>query len=292
MDMDMDIDIAKRVSELLTEYAPKSHEVTANGLRDLWLKFEPKSMDVIKSEQRQQQETIGIPVPVLKTISKSIAKVARKSVGDFIPLSQLLWERYGREGRVVALPVLGAMELTDPETIIPLLMNLCRDCFTWEDCDRLAMDALEPIVRKEPGKWLEAMVPWLEDENKWLRRAGVTVVGRLAMKHPAYTARCLKLTERLLWDEDMDVKRAVSFAIRISVRGDVEPVYEFMKRHIPPENTSATWVLCDVIRSMGKAFLGEFVPLLPLYEKWAAIPTLNAKDRKSIESAIKTLQKA
>lgn len=171
--MSMNIDIAKHVSELLTDYDPQSPDATADGLRDLWLKFEPKSIDVIKSEQRQQQETIGIPVPVLKTISKTIAKVARKRVGDFIPLSRLLWERYGREGRVVALPVLGAMELTDPETIIPLLMNLCRDCLTWEDCDRLAMDALEPIVRKEPENWLEAMVPWLEDENKWLRRAGL-----------------------------------------------------------------------------------------------------------------------
>jgi 3-methyladenine DNA glycosylase AlkD len=288
----MDIDIAKHISDLLANYDPKSPAVTADGLRDLWLKFEPKSIDVIKAEQRQHQETIGIPVPVLKTISKTIAKVARKHVEDFIPLSRLLWERYGREGRVVALPVLGAMELTAPETIIPLLMILCRDCLTWEDCDRLAMDALEPIVRKEPEKWLDAMVPWLEDENKWLRRAGVTVIGHLALKHPAYTARCLKLTAGLLWDEDMDVKRAVSFAIRLSVRGEIGPVYEFVKQHVPPENPAAAWVMCDVIRSMGKVFLAEFVPLLPLYEGWAANPTLNTKDRKSVESAIKTLQRA
>ena len=286
----MDIDIPKHVSELLTDYDPKSPKFTADSLRDLWLKFEPKSIDVIKAEQRQQQETVGIPVPILKAISKTIAKIARKRVADFIPLSRLLWERYGREGRVVTLPVLGAMELTDPETIVPLLMTLCRDCLTWEDCDRLAMDALEPIVRKEPEKWLESMVPWLEDENKWLRRAGVTVIGRLAMKHPTYTARCLELTEQLLYDEDMDVKRAVSFAIRLSVRGEVESVFEFMKQHVPPENSVATWVLCDVIRSMGKAFLAEFVPLSPLYEQWTASSARNAKDRKSVESAIKILQ--
>jgi len=285
----MGIDITKRVSELLAEYNSETPKTTANGLRDLWLKFEPKSIDVIKSEQRQQQETVGIPVPVLKGISKTISKVARKRVAEFIPLARLLWEQYGREGRVVALPIFGAMELTDPETIVPILMELCRECVTWEDCDRLAMDALEPIVRKEPEKWLDTMLPWLEDENKWLRRASVTVIGRLAMKHPAYTTRCLRLTEQLLWDEDMDVKRSVSFAIRLSVRGEVKPVYEFMKRHVPPENPAATWVLCDVIRSMAKAFLNKFVPLLPLYEGWAN-STLNAKDRKSIESAIKTLQ--
>lgn len=286
----MDIDITKYVSQLLAEYDPKSPEFTADSLQSLWLKFEPKSIEGIKAEQRQQQETIGIPVPVLKEISKNIARVARKDVTGFIPLSQLLWERYGREGRVVALPVLGAMELADPDSILPLLMILCRDCITWEDCDRLAMDALEPIVRKQPDKWLETLDPWLEDENKWLRRAGVTVIGRLAMKHPVYTKRCLELTERLLWDEEMDVKRAVSFAVRLSVRGELEPVLDFMERNVPPENPAATWVLCDVIRSMGKAFLPNFTQLSPKYEKWLANPSINARDRKSIQSAIRTLE--
>ncbi len=288
----MDIDITKYVSQLLADYDPESPEITADSLRSLWLKFEPKSIEGIKAEQRQQQETIGIPIPVLKKISKNIARAARRRVTDFIPLSQLLWERYGREGRVVALPVLGAMELTDPDTILPLLRILCRDCLTWEDCDRLAMDALEPIVRKRPDKWLGSIEPWLEDENKWLRRAGVTVIGRLAMKHPSYTKRCLDLTEGLLWDEDMDVKRAVSFAIRISVRGELEPVREFMMGHVPPEDPAATWVLCDVIRSMGKAFLPSFTILSPKYEQWLSDPSINARDRKSIQSAIRTLDKA
>lgn len=236
----MEIDITKHVSQLLAEYDPKSPETTADALRSLWVKFEPKSIEGIKAEQRQLQETVGIPIPVLKVISKQIAKIARKRVADFIPLSRLLWEHYGREGRVVALPVLGAMEMADPDTILPLLMLLCRSCFTWEDCDRLAMDALEPIVRKQTDKWLTSVEPWLEDDNKWLRRAGITVVGRLAMKHPAFTRRCLGLTEKLLWDEDLDVKRAVSFAIRISVRGELEPVLEFMQRNIPPEDPAAT----------------------------------------------------
>jgi hypothetical protein len=41
---------------------------------------------------------------------------------------------------------------------------------------------------------------------------------------------------------------------------------------------------------MTKKFLPEFVSLLPLYEQWAADPTLSAKDRRSVESAVKTLR--
>jgi 3-methyladenine DNA glycosylase AlkD len=184
------------------------------------------------------------------------------------------------------------MELIDPETVIPVLKQLCQTCLTWEDADQLAMNGLEPIVRKEPDDWLAAIEPWLLDENKWVRRAGVTVVARLPMKHPAYTSRCLDLVEVLLLDEETDVKRAVSFAIRLSARGDVVPVRDFLACQVPPTDRAATWVLCDAIRSMAKKLLPEFLRLLPHYEYWATDPDLSSKDRRSVESALSALRKA
>ncbi|MBN1579154.1 MAG: DNA alkylation repair protein [Anaerolineae bacterium] len=286
----MSNDIAGQVSRIVTAYEPASPHVAADELRALWLQFEPKSIEVIKAEQRKEQETVGIPVPILQSIGKEIARVARKRVTDFVPLARLLWEAYGREGRVVTVTFLGPMELSDPETIVPLAMDLCRTCITWEDADQLAMRALEPIVRQNPERWLAAMEPWLLDENKWVRRAGVTVAGRLAMKHPALTRRCLELAERLLFDEEQDVKRAVSFAIRLAARGEIAPVRDLLVRHVPPNNASATWVLCDVIRSMAKTLLPEFASLLPAFEAWADGPSLKAADRRSVESAAKVLR--
>jgi 3-methyladenine DNA glycosylase AlkD len=286
----MKVAITDQVDPILAAYDQTAPGATAGALRDLWLQFEPKSMAGIKAKQREQQETVGVPVPVLRSIGKEVGKVARKRVDDFVPLARLLWDDYGREGRVVTVVFLGAMELADPETIVPLVMEMCRTCITWEDADQIAMRALEPIVRKKPEQWLSAVEPWLADENKWVRRVGVIVVGRLPMKHPAYATRCLELIEPLLPDEDVDVKKAVSFAIRLIARGETAPVRDFLARHVPPENPAATWVLCDAVRSMTKKFLPEFVPLLPLYEQWVADPALRAKDRRSVESAVKTLR--
>ena len=281
-----------QLEAILLNYDVTVPEATADNLRDLWLQFEPKSMAGIKAELRKQQETVGIPVPVLKSIGKGIGKNARRRVDDFLPLVQLLWNEYGREGRVVAVIPLGAMELVDPERIVPLLRDMCRTCLTWEDADRFAMDALEPIVRKKPEDWLHAVEPWLEDESKWVRRASVTVVGRLPMKRPEYAAHALVLIERLLHDDETDVKKAVSFAIRLAARGDTSAVHAFLSRHVPAEDPAATWVLCDAVRSMTKSYLPEFSDLLPLYEEWGADQSLSAKDRRSIESAIKVLKKA
>lgn len=285
-------DIRKEVSSILAAYDPAAPEGTASRLRHFWLGFEPKSTAGIKAEQRVQQEKAGTPVPVLRAIGLEIGKPARKRVVDFIPLCRLLWEAYGREGRVVSVHALGKMELAEPERIVPLLLELCPSCLTWEDADQLAMRALEPIVRKDPDTWLPALEPWLADENKWVRRTGITVAGRLPMKHPAYTGQSLEMAERLLFDEETDVKRAVSFAIRLSARGSVDQTRDFLARHVPPDDPAATWVLCDAIRSMTKSVLPELASLLPLYEGWAADLALSAKDRRSVESAVKTLQKA
>ena len=282
---------AEQTAKILTAYDPGNPKDTADKLRSLWLQHDPKSIEVIKASLREQQETVGIPVPILKSIGKEIGKAAQKRVDAYLPLSQMLWNEYGREGRVVASIPLGAMELSAPEKVVPILKELCRTCLTWEDADRLAMDALEPIVRKKPAVWLSAMEPWLDDENKWVRRAGVTVIGRLPLKQPDYARPCLEMIERLLDDEEEEVKKAVSFAIRLVVRGEVRPVHELLKKYIPPENPAATWVLCDVIRSMAKSFLPEFVDLLPIFEAWKAIESVTSKERVSIQSAIKTLQK-
>ena len=286
----MSDEICSHVQSILVDYNPDSPALTADALRSYWLTFDSKSIAGIKAEQRELQETIGIPVPVLQSIGKEIAKSAKKQIDVYIPLTRLLWDSYGREGRMVAVYLWGAMELVDPQKILPIILDACRTCLTWEDADQLAMRALEPIVRKGPETWLPALEPWLTDESKWVRRAGVTVIGRLPMKHAAYTARCLNLTGRLLNDEELDVKRAVSFAIRISTRGEISETRIFVEKHIPPANPAATWVLCDVIRSMTKSFLPEFASLLPKYQQWANDPNLSSQDRRSVESAVKVLQ--
>jgi 3-methyladenine DNA glycosylase AlkD len=152
------------------------------------------------------------------------------------------------------------------------------------------MRALEPMVRAEPERWLSELKSWLNDENKWVQRAGVTVVGRLPMKHPALTQDCLDLIPPLLNNPDKDVQKGVSFAIRLCARGEIPPVVRFLKNQVPPQDPAATWVLCDVIRSMTKRFLPEFKTLRKNYQSWAEDPQMSSQNLKSINSALKVLQ--
>lgn len=287
----MNNDAAEKVASILSSYTSIDPDGIAQALRTYWLEFEPnQGVELIKADVRANYEAVGIPIPVLQVIGKEIAKAARRDLQGYLPLAQKLWDSYGREGRVVALIIFGAMVPVEPERLVPLLKELCKGCLSWEDADRLAMDAVEPIVRKYPDLWLGEIATWLTDENKWVRRASITIIGRLPMKHPAHVQQCLAYAEQLLLDTELDVKRAVSFAIRMCAKVNSRLAYDFLEKQLEAPNAAAVWVLCDVIKSMDRKITSTFSPLLPGYERWSASSEISAKDRRSLESAIKVLQ--
>ena len=160
----------------------------------------------------------------------------------------------------------------------------------WEDCDQLAMRALEPVLRKDPENWLERLGSWVGDENKWVRRAAIIAIGRLPMKQPDYTARCVELLGPALGDPDTDVKRGLSFALRLCARGETAPVNAFVRAHRAVTDADSLWVLCDLMRSMTRILLPDFGELLPIYQDW--LETAEPKARCSVAGAIRVLEGA
>lgn len=272
----------------------------ADALRDLWLQAAPPAAPDLDPGQTHFMRDWGIvqpgfaaagtPVPILTSIGQEVGRLARMQTTHYLPLARLLWEQYGREGRVVAAVALGPMELADPETVVPVVVDLARTCAFWEDCDQLAMKALEPVLRRHPAAWIDRFGAWVADENKWVRRAALTAIGRLPLKEPSYTARCVELLAPALGDPDTDVKRALSFGLRICARGDVAPVKQFITAHRAVTDADRLWVLCDVIRSLWPVLLPQFADLLPIYRAW--LETAEPKGRRSVEGAIRLLEQA
>ena len=286
----MPVDLIGGTRSILATYDPHRADDAGVALHTLWSQIPPTESGarLVKAEVRAEIEALGVPVPALSEIGMELGKVARRRVGDFLPLAERLWAGYGREGRLVASTLLGPMELAAPEKVMPVVEEMARTCATWEDCDQLAMRALEPVVRKEPESYLPAMKHWIEDPNKWVRRAGITVVARLPMKRPEYTETCLHMVERALGDGDRDVRRAVSFAIRMGARGEPGAVASFIKEQAHRTDAPSIWVLCDAMRSMTKKSLPRFRELLPLYEHWLEL--VDTKSQRSVAGAIKALR--
>jgi len=291
-------EVAGLVRDLLASYDPADPGPTAVALRDIWLRGVPAQSIPLSPGQKAfvrdwgiadpEFAAAGTPVPLLTVMGKEIGALARKRIPEYMALMRLLWADFGREGRLVAVVALGPMELAAPEEVIPVLREMAESCVFWEDCDQLAMKALEPVLRRNPEKWLDPLGTFVLDSNKWVRRAGITAIGRLPMKKAAYTERCVALVAPALGDPDVDVKRALSFALRVSARGDTEPVRRFILARQSAVDVHSLWVLCDVVRSMTRGLLPAFVGLLPTYRAWLDSAAPQAK--RSVEAAVRLLE--
>jgi len=286
------VDLKAETRRILSGYGPASVGEVARSLEGLWSQVPSTEGGTafVKAEVRREYKALGVPVPALSEIGKEIGRAARKRVDDFLPLAVLLWESFGREGRLVASTFLGDMELAAPDKVLPELLELATTCVTWEECDQLAMRGLEPVVRRRPEEYLSGLEGWVRHANKWVRRAGITVIARLPMKRPEYTATCLEMVEPALGDDDQDVRRAVSFAVRMGARGDPKVVSSFIEMQAHRTDTESIWVLCDAMRSMTKELLPQFKGLLPVYQNWLA--SVDARSEKSVASAIRVLESA
>jgi len=286
---------ADAARKLLARQEATEPERVAEALRSVWIQAVAPPEPGQKTMRdwgidAPDYEALGVPVPVLSSIGREVGRLGRNRVEEFLPVACLLWNAYGREGRLVAAVGLGPMELAEPETVLPALYEMAQTCVFWEDCDQLAMKALEPILRKDPANWLERVGRWVSDENKWVIRAGLTAIGRLPMKEAAYAPRCVELVAPVLGHPDTDVKRALSFALRLCARGQVEPVKAFILAQSGVTDANSLWVLCDVVRSLWKPLLPQFADLLPVYRDWRE--TGEPAARRSVEGAIRLLEGA
>jgi 3-methyladenine DNA glycosylase AlkD len=292
------IEAAALTSSLLSDYDATDPRRTAAALRKVWLRAAPaQTIPLAPGQQAFVRnwgiaetgfEAVGTPVPVLTAMGAEVGRLARKRTLELLPLIRLLWDEFGREGRLVAVVALGPVELAAPEAVMPVLHEMARTCVFWEDCDQLAMKALEPVLRRDPGTWLDRLGAWVTDENKWVRRAALTAIGRLPMKQATYTQRCVDLLAPALGDPDSDVKRALSFALRVCARGDTEPVQQFILAHQDVHDAHSLWVLCDVLRSMTKTLLPQFAGLLPICRAW--LDTAEPLARRSVEATVRLLE--
>jgi hypothetical protein len=221
-------------------------------------------------------------------MGQEIGRMGRRRIPELLTLIRLLWDEFGREGRLVAVVALGPMELEEPEAVVPVVYAMARTCVFWEDSDQLAMKALEPVLRRDPDVWLDRLGAWVLDDSKWVRRAALTAIGRLPMKQAAYTRQCVALLAPALGDPDIDVKRALSFALRVCARGDTAPVRQFILAHQALRDVHSLWVLCDVVRSMTRTLLPQFAGLLPVYRAW--LDQGEPQARRSVEAAVRRLE--
>lgn len=203
--------------------------------------------------------TLGVRTPLLDAVAASLRKEVR-GVGParLLVVAETLAGDEIRELRWLGIRVLGWIVAADPERAWQVIRRIGCDADDWITVDTLAGVAAAGIL-SEPYRWAE-LEQLVYSRSRWERRlVGSTIASIPHAGHPsghseAVIARGLDLVGQLIGDDEPDVQKTLSWALRELARVDPAPVIAFCRAQAGDAAAAAdgnrAWVLRDTLAKL------------------------------------------
>lgn len=195
------------------------------------------------------RQALGISMPILRDIAKSIKASAKEDKLNRHALAQDLWESSIHEGRLLAILTEDPKAMTEAQT-----ESWVRDVDSWDICDQLCSNLLckMPFAEKR-------MVAWCADEAEFVRRVGIVMIAQFAVHDKKANDERFEpffpLLEQYAYDERNFVKKAVNWSLRqLGKRNTVllEQAKACAERIKAQGTSSARWIAADALREFAK----------------------------------------
>lgn len=174
---------------------------------------------------------LGVRVPRLRAMVSAFRRGHRDlEIGDLNRLVSSLWDGSIFEEKALAISLLDAYSRTLPnEASWRILDRWAGEATGWGLCDWLALGPIAKVVHSQPGRFRE-ILRWTKSENSWRRRIAV-----YAMRDFVFAReldRPFQIFERLLYDDEFWVQRAVGTWLRECWKKDRTRTEAFLRDHV------------------------------------------------------------
>ena len=195
----------------------------------------PKARQAAQSYLGSPVPVLGVRVPNLRALVAEFRRGHRDiEVRDLNRLASGLWDGSTFEEKATAISLLDAYPKTLDDASWRLLDTWADEATGWGLCDWLALGPIATIVHREPRRFRE-ILGWTKSKNPWRRRIAV-----YAMRDFVFAGdldRPMQVFERLLYDDEFWVQRAVGTWLRESWKKDRRRTEAFLWAHalgLPP----------------------------------------------------------
>lgn len=183
------------------------------------------------------QAYLGSPVPVLGLSTPQLRGIL-KGFGDAHPtlsasevnaLARALWSGRLFEEKVLAIGVLNRYAAVLDDASWRLADGWVDEATGWALSDGLASGPIATMVRAKPARFRE-LLRWTKAESTWRRRASTYALnGFVSAKE---LNKPFRLLERLLYDPEFWVQRAVGTWLRECWKRDRRRTEAFLRAHV------------------------------------------------------------
>jgi 3-methyladenine DNA glycosylase AlkD len=189
-------------------------------------------------------KAIGVPVPVLRKLSKSIKTNQNLSLD--------LWETGIHEARLLATMIGDPAKVTSQQ-----MDNWVKDFTSWDICDQACGNLFDRTTFA-----LERAAYYTLSEQEYVKRAGFVLMAEFAVHNKKASNESfialLPLMEHEAWDERNFVKKAVNWALRQIGKRNPElrkAAIETANRIMQQNTKAAKWIASDALKELNKKIL-------------------------------------
>ena len=173
---------------------------------------------------------LGVPVPDLRKIVSGFKKTHKDVDAKTLnPLAASLWDGATFEEKAVAINLLDACLKILDEDSWTLLDRWANEATGWGLCDWLGMGLIAKIVYRQPRRFQE-ILGWTKSTNPWRRRIAVYALRNFVFA--GELDKPFRLLERLLYDPEVWVQRAVGTWLRECWKKDPRRTEAFLRKHV------------------------------------------------------------
>lgn len=179
---------------------------------------------------KTQMPFYGVQKPGREHIARTVKWHFRpSSQEEYDHLVRLLWAQPHREEKYLAVQFARTFRLFITSDALPLYEFLIRDGAWWDFVDDVSIRLVGSVLRREREVVSELLDRWIEDENRWIRRAAI--ISQVMHRADTDEARLFAYCQKCLTETDPFIRKAIGWALRDYAKAAPARVARFVKDH-------------------------------------------------------------
>ncbi len=209
--------------------------VAREALKLLRARADPRRAQGVQAYFKESVRAIGVTAPQVREIAARLHRQVKAewTVADAIRLCDLMLPRAELEAKGVAILVLHRYRKTYPRALFDKAHAwlAANHLDNWASVDALCPEVIGALLGAHPAL-LRRIESWTRSENRWVRRASIVSLLKLA-RRPEHEDAVYAMARRHFGSDDDLVQKAAGWLLREAGKQDMRTLEAFLRAHGP-----------------------------------------------------------